>query len=237
MQTALRLLYPPQCMTCDALTDTEHALCGACWRDTPFLGGSLCDACGAPLPGEVEDDALCDDCLTIARPWSRGRAAMIYDRNGRRIVLALKHGDRLDLVKPAAHWMAGIAAPLLKPDMLIVPVPLHWRRLLRRRYNQAAQLAQALGRQTGQEVCVDALARTRHTRPLDGLGKDARFAALGTAIAPHRRRGVQMAGRPVLLIDDVMTSGATLAAATEACFAARASEVCILTLARVVKDA
>ena len=112
----------------------------------------------------------------------------------------------MDLVKPAAHWMAVVAAPLLKPDTLIVPVPLHWRRLLRRRYNQAAQLAQALGRQTGHEVCVDALSRTRHTRPL-------------------------------LLIDDVMTSGATLAAATEACFAARASEVCILTLARVVKDA
>lgn len=237
MQTALHLLYPPQCLTCDALTETDHALCGSCWRDTPFLAGTVCDACGTPLPGEAEDGLLCDECLATPRPWSHGRAAMIYAKNGRKIVLGLKHGDRLDLVTPAARWLATAAAPLLTPDTLIVPVPLHWRRLLRRRYNQAALLAQALGKRTGHDVCVDALTRRRHTPPLDGLGKDSRFATLQEAITWHPRRGARMAGRPVLLIDDVMTSGATLAAATEACLAARATEVCVLTLARVVKDA
>ncbi|TKA95662.1 ComF family protein, partial [Cereibacter changlensis] len=98
LQAALRLLYPPQCLTCDALVTTDFGLCGPCWRETPFITGLVCDLCGTPLPGEDPGHAVhCDDCLTLARPWARGRAALLYKDNGRRIVLALKHGDRLDL--------------------------------------------------------------------------------------------------------------------------------------------
>lgn len=183
------------------------------------------------------DPVQCDDCMTIARPWDRGRAALVYTGIGRRLVLGLKHGDRLDLTWPAARWMATRVAPLINETTVIVPVPLHWTRLFERKYNQAAVLAQDLGRQLGRPVMVDALTRIQRTKPLDGHNRDARFRALADVIQPHPKFGAGLAGRSVLLVDDVMTSGATLAAATEAARAADAENVSIAVLARVVKDA
>lgn len=236
MQAALRLVYPAQCLMCDALVEEDFALCPDCWKDTPFIAGLVCDACGTPLPGEDPGLAiLCDDCLAIARPWERGRAAMLYQGRGREIVLALKHGDRLDLARPAARWLARAAAPLIRPGMVVAPVPLHWLRLLRRRYNQAALLSAALARGTGLAHVPDLLCRTRRTPTQDGRDRQGRFANLSEAIAVTPRQAKAIAGRPVLLVDDVMTSGATLAAAAEACLAAGAAEVSVVVLARVAK--
>jgi predicted amidophosphoribosyltransferase len=162
---------------------------------------------------------------------------MCYRDAGRSLVLALKHGDRTDLARAAGDWMAKAAAGLVTADTVIVPVPLHWLRLLRRRYNQAALLALRMGRTLGCPVCPDALQRTRATRPLDGHGREERVAALSGAIRVHPGRRSRIAGRPVLLVDDVMTSGATFAAATEALLAAGATRVSVLALARVTKDA
>lgn len=188
--------------------------------------------------GDDQGDVLqCDDCMQIARPWARGRAAFVYGDVGRQLVLALKHGDRLDLSWPASGWMAARAAPLIADDTLIVPVPLHWSRLIRRKYNQSAVLAQDLGKRLNRQVLVDGLMRIRRTPVLDGVGRQDRFAVVAEVIAPHPKRGARLRGRPVLLVDDVMTSGATLAACTEAAHKAGAAQVNILTLARVVKDA
>ena len=105
LQALLHLIYPPQCLTCRARVTTDFGLCGDCWRDTPFISGLVCQHCGVPLPGEESHtQVFCDDCLTIARPWTAGRAALLYKDNARKLVLALKHGDRLDLVRPAAAW-------------------------------------------------------------------------------------------------------------------------------------
>ncbi|GHD98346.1 competence protein ComF [Defluviimonas sp. 20V17] len=243
MQTAigqaLHLIYPPQCLSCDALVTTDFGLCGACWRDTPFIAGLTCDKCGAPLPGETNAGSspeCCDDCLTVPRPWHQGRAALLYRDNGRRLVLALKHGDRQDLARPAAIWLARAARPILTPDMLIAPVPLHWRRLLTRRFNQAALISAALSRELALDHCPDLLSRTRRTPSQEGRDRDDRFSNLAEALAPHPRRGARARGRHVLLVDDVMTSGATLSAAAEACRSAGARAVSVLALARVVKD-
>ncbi len=236
VQSALRLIYPPQCVSCGDRTEEEFGLCGACWREAEFIGGLVCDKCGVPLPGEDDGEAVqCDDCLTIARPWSQGRAAMAYGETGRRLVLSLKHGDRLDLVAPAARWMARAAAPIIQPDMLVAPVPLHWLRLLKRRYNQSALLAERVARLTGLEYCPDLLIRPRHTKSQEGRDREGRFANIAEAIRPHPRRRARIEGRHVLLVDDVMTSGATLAVAAEACLAAGASDVSVLALARVAK--
>ena len=238
LQSAVRLLYPPQCVSCGTLTDSDFGLCGDCWRDTAFIGGLVCDACGTPLPGEDDGTIVhCDDCMTIARPWTRGRAAFVYKDNGRKMVLGIKHSDRTDLARAAGGWMATAAAPLLQPGTVIVPVPLHWTRLLTRRYNQSALLAHWIASAVNRPVCPDALVRKTRTKSLEGHSRDARFAALQGAIAPHPGRVNHIKGRPVLLIDDVMTSGATLAASTEALHAVGAGPVCVLLLARVAKDA
>ncbi|MDP5086745.1 MAG: double zinc ribbon domain-containing protein [Yoonia sp.] len=238
LQSIIRAIYPAQCVACDALTDDDFGLCSACWREARFIGGLICDTCGTPLPGEGDEENLqCDDCMTIARPWDKGRSVLVYSGVGRKLILGLKHGDRTDLALPAARWMAQRIAkwPLL--DTVLVPVPLHWVRLARRRYNQSALLALALANVMDRPVCVDALLRPKKTKPLEGHSRDARFAALSDAIVPNPKRISQIKSKHVVLVDDVMTSGATLAASAEAAKSAGATNVSIVTLARVVKDA
>jgi ComF family protein len=234
----LRALYPPQCISCETMVDAEFALCPACWRETPFVAGLCCDKCGIPLPGQEAPGSivLCDDCLRIARPWARGRAVMMYGGKGRSLVLALKHGDRTDLARPAGIWLARAAAPILLPGMIVAPVPLHWLRLAKRRYNQAALLSARLARETGLGHVPDLLVRRRATGTQDGKSRDGRFANVAQALSLHPRHAATVAGRPVLLVDDVMTSGATLAAAADAILAAGAGPVHVITLARVGHD-
>jgi len=236
MQTVLRLIYPSQCLTCAEMVEDDFALCPGCWSKTGFIQGLSCCKCGVPLPGEGSaGEVQCDDCLRIARPWSRGYAALEYRDTARRLVLGLKHGDRTDLAKPAARWMVG-KLPDLPLETLVVPVPLHWLRFLKRRYNQAALLAKQVAAQKGLVYVPDALLRPKATKPLDGVSRDNRFAAMEQAIVPHPKRGAVLKGKSVLMVDDVMTSGATLAAATEACTRAGADHIDVLALARVVKD-
>ncbi|SMX46979.1 ComF family protein [Actibacterium lipolyticum] len=235
MQSALRLIFPPQCISCGVLVESEFALCGSCWRDTHFISGLVCDTCGVPLPGE-DEDVQCDDCMTMARPWTRGRAAVLYQDNARRLILSLKHGDRTELARPMATWLSRAVQPILRPDMMVAPVPLHRTRLLRRRYNQAALLAAAVAKDAGLEYCPDLLLRKKRTQIQEGMGVDARFANIAGALQAHPKRREICAGRHVLLVDDVMTSGATLAAGAEACRAAGARDVSVLVLARVAKD-
>lgn len=238
LQRVLHAIYPPACISCGDGVASDFGLCAACWKETPFIGGAVCDGCGAPLMGADEGERLhCDDCLNLARPWARGRAALVYKDNARALVLALKHGDRMDLARPAATWLRRACADILAPDMLVAPIPLHWSRLFKRRYNQAALISARLAGLTGLAHCPDLLLRARATPSQEGRGRDARFANVQGAFCPHAARREQIAGRHVLLVDDVMTSGATFAAASEALLAAGAAAVSIATLARVVKDA
>ena len=236
IQQALAMIYPDQCVLCSEFVDGQGALCASCWRDMPFQSGHACDLCGASLLGEGDGIAdHCDDCIHQPRPWSRGRAALSYRDAGRRIVLGLKHGDRTELMPIAASWMARSGADCLAADTLLVPVPLHWSRLLRRRYNQAAELAKNIARLKGLECVNDALIRTTRTQPQDGMGVDERFQNVSAVIAPSRKNSASLKGRKVCIVDDVMTSGATLAASAQACSAAGATEISVLVLARVDK--
>jgi ComF family protein len=238
LQAALHVLYPPQCISCGELVTSDFGLCGLCWRETPFIAGLVCDRCGVPLPGgEAQELAVCDDCMTTARPWGQGRSALVYRDNGRSLVLALKHGDRMDLARPAAGWLFQAARPVIRPGMLVVPVPLHWFRLFRRKYNQAALLSKALAGTAGLDHCPDVLVRRRTTGTQEGRTRDGRFANMADAFRVPNSRASLVEDREILLVDDVMTSGATFAAATESLFAAGARSVDVVSLARVAKDA
>jgi predicted amidophosphoribosyltransferase len=235
LQTALRVLYPPRCLACGGLVEQDNGLCSRCFAETAFITGLVCNRCGVPLPGMSDQAEHCDDCLALARPWTRGRAPLRYEGVARKLVLALKHGDRHEIVDTAADWM--IASWPVRPDptTVVVPVPLHLTRLLRRRYNQSALLAQAIAGRLELDYCPDALIRKRRTPSLDGKSRDARYAELSDAICLNPKRKTRLANRPVLLIDDVMTSGATLTACALACDAAPAAEICVMVLARVAK--
>jgi ComF family protein len=237
MQDLIHLIYPPQCIACGGLVVSDFGLCADCWRDTPFIAGLVCTKCGTPLPGEADGsgEVLCDDCVTIARPWAEGRAAMLYAGKARDMVLALKHADRMEIARPVAHWMHRAAQDILRPGMLLAPVPLHWQRLYKRRYNQAALLSGRVARLAGLDHCPDLLQRIRQTGSQENKSREARFDNMAGAFRLHPRRAVT--GRDVLLVDDVMTSGATFAAAAETCLAGGAASVSVLAMARVTKDA
>ena len=233
----LHLLFPPRCIACGEAVATDFGLCGACWAETHFLTGLGCDACGAPLPGQDEGAVICDACRAHPQPWSRGRAAIGYSGTGRKLVLGFKHADRLDLVRPLGGWIARAATDLIGPETVIAPIPLHRLRLIRRRDNQSARLAQEIARLSGRPCIPDLFRRTRATPPQKGFDRAARAANVEGAFTIDPRRAEAIAGRPLLIVDDVMTSGATLAAATEAALAAGAERVDVVALARAAKDA
>lgn len=238
LQTTVRAIYPPECLLCREAVETEFGLCGGCWRDTHFIGGAVCDVCGAPQMGRAEEGIVCDHCTIHPKKWSRGRAALRYGDNARQLVLGLKHGDRQDIAKPAGIWMARAAEPLLRTDMIIAPVPLHWLRLMHRRYNQSALLAKSMAEYLGRPFCPDLLQRVKRTDTLEGKSYEERRNELRSAIRVNPKHRARVSGgRPVLLVDDVLTSGATLNACADALEHARAGEVCVTALARAAKEA
>lgn len=228
----VRTIYPARCMVCDTYTDAPNGLCPTCWRDTHFISGSICTTCSAPLVGEVQG-AQCDTCLRFPPPWRRGIAVMEYEGAGRAMVLALKRYDRLDLAPAMAHWMQRAAAELLPATDIIAPVPLHPSRMFKRKFNQSAELARPLAEAAGLAYLPDLLARVRRTASQQGKDRVERIENLKAAISATPRHRESLIGKRVLLVDDVLTTGATLSACTEACMAAGAKNVNILVLARV----
>lgn len=200
--------------------------------------GTVCDVCGTPLPGhsDVDERPVCDECLRHTPVWSHGRAALRYGGSARQMILGFKHGDRLDLARPLGAWVARAAADLILPQMIVAPIPLHRSRLLKRKYNQSVLLGKGVARAHGITLVPDLLIRRRATPPQEGLNRAERLANVTDAIVVNPRRAALLKGRPVLLVDDVMTSGATFTVATLALKNAGVSEVRVVALARVAND-
>lgn len=235
-QQVLDAIYPPRCIACPSWTETPAGLCSKCWSETTFFSGDVCSFCGVPVAtGGGEEQLVCEGCHKNQPCWDAGRSAVAYDGTGRRLVLALKHSDRLDTAPVLAQWMVQAARPLIDPDTLIIPVPLHWRRLLARKFNQASELSKHMARETGASVLPDALWRVTATPSLKGMTRKDRQSTLFNAIAPNDDRLDEFKGRPVLLVDDVLTTGSTLSAAATVCREAGATKVNIAVLARVAR--
>lgn len=210
--------------------DEPGALCAACWHQLAFIAEPYCESCGLPFSLPVQSPAQCAVCLTVPPAFEKARAALVYDEHCRKLIGRFKYSDQLHLLPTLAPWLARAARDLLPGCDVIVPVPLHRFRLWRRRYNQAALLAQALAGNSGIHLDVQLLQRVKATRPQVGMSRAEREKNVKQAFATTR----QLAGETVLLVDDVWTTGATLEACTTALLKAGASAVRIATLARVV---
>ena len=231
----LDALLPPHCLTCDSPVEAQGTLCGECWRGLHLLTPPFCRACGVPFlhAGQGGADGLCPGCRTQPPAYDAARAALRYDDGARRLLLPFKHADRTDLASPLAARMARAGAELLGRADLVTPVPLHWRRLLARRYNQAALLGRQVAGLAGRPFLPDLLRRTRRTPALEHRGAAERAALVQGAFAVARGGAARIAGKRVLLVDDVMTSGATAEACARALLAAGAAVVDVLAAARV----
>ena len=232
---ALNVLLPPQCLSCHTVVDTPGRLCPDCWERVEFIAPPFCRCCGFPFEYDDGDDALCGACARARPPFERARAVMRYDEDSRNLILGFKHGDRTHGAPAYGAWMARAGAELLRDADLIVPVPLHWTRLLRRRFNQSALLAHAIGSLTAVEVAPDLLVRRRRTASQGFLSASARRRNVRGAFAINSRRRRLVGDARVVLVDDVLTSGATAEACTGALLRAGARSVDLLVLARVVR--
>jgi len=228
-------LWPPLCLGCAAPVAVNGTLCGDCWPKLRFIVRPFCAACGTPFELDAGDAAVCGDCAANRPAWGRARAAVIYDDASKPLILGLKHGDRTEVAPTLGRWMAQAGGELLGETELLVPVPLHWTRLFVRRFNQAALLAHAIARRTGVPVAADALIRRRRTRRLGHLSPAARRRELDGAIAVRPGAARRIEERRIVVVDDVHTSGATLAACTRALLRGGAGHVDVLTFARAVK--
>lgn len=229
----LDILIPPRCLRCGSITDMPGALCPDCWESVTFLAEPHCSCCGTPFDIDLGPDALCASCAGKHPRFDRARSVFRYDEASRALVLRFKHADRTGGAATFARWMARAGAVLIADADLIIPVPLHPLRLLKRRYNQAALLGWDLAKLSGKPCRVDVLARIRHTKPQGHMGRTGRSRNLRGAFAVKKPAAVE--GKRVLLIDDVLTSGATLSECCRQLKGAGAVGVDVLTLARVVR--
>jgi len=233
----LDAVLPPLCLGCNEIVATPGALCAICWPGFSFISAPHCARCGTPFAEDLGDDALCGTCLARPPRFRRARAVLVYDAQSRRVVLPFKHGDRTDLARTCGKWMARAGAELLVEADLVVPVPLHWRRLFMRRYNQAQLLARSVARQAPAELAPDLLRRRRWTGSQAGLKAKERRGNVRQAFDIHPRWAGKLEGKAVLLVDDVLTTGATVEACARTLERSGARHVDVLTLARVVRPA
>ena len=226
---ALDLVFPPRAI--DGQSALAGGLSAAAWSRIQFLDDPVCDGCGTPF--EFAIGARCAACLARPRAFDAARAACLYDETSREPILKLKHADRLDLAPLFARWLSRAARELLAEADAQAPVPQHPTRQLSRRYNQAAEIARPLARLAGVAYLPDALVRRRATATQGGKSGTGRRRNVAGAFEVPAARARQVAGKRVLLIDDVMTTGATAEGCARALKAAGAVRVDVAVVARV----
>ncbi len=218
---------------CDEPVGDRTTLCPDCWKQIQFIAPPFCACCGAAFDIPVSEGTLCGACLNEAPHFKSARAAMLYDDGSRKLILGFKHNDRTYAAKALAVWMHRAGGEFLESIDALVPVPLHRWRLFHRRYNQSAMLAQQIGLLAQKPVLFDALVRTRATPPQGHLKRKERQENVKGAFAVEARHKNDVEGKTLALIDDVMTTGATVNECSHVLLKAGAKQVHVLTLSRV----
>jgi ComF family protein len=231
------LIMPPCCLVCRARLSAHHLLCPACWRDVRFIRPPLCDVLGIPLPFDTGERMVSAAALAHPPAYDRARAVAHFTGSMRTLVHHFKYADRHDGQTLFGRWLADAARELRPGIDIIVPVPLSRLRLLLRHFNQAAVLAGALSREIGVSMDPMLLRRTRWTRSQVGMTRDQRRRNMAGAFGVPRHRRARLEGRNVLLVDDVITTGATVEACARVLKRAGAARVDVLVLALVTSEA
>jgi ComF family protein len=231
----LNLLFPPQCLNCEVRVPTHGTLCIPCWQQIHFITEPMCHACGLPFDYAIGEGALCGACLHKSPDYTRARSAFRYDEHSRRLITRFKYSDQTQLAKIYGTWLTKAGEELLKQSDAIIPVPLHYFRFLKRRFNQSALLAHTLAKKSGVKCLPNALIRIRKTTPQTGLSSKQREKNVKGAFAINKRYLKQIKGKNILLVDDVMTTGSTINQCTKTLLKSGATQVNVLTLARTVK--
>ena len=230
---ALDIALPTLCVACREPVDGE-GVCATCWAKLSFIAPPFCPRLGIPFVYDPGPELLSMEAIANPPAYQRARAAVRYDDVARTLVHALKYQDRTDLAPAMGRWMARAGHELLGEADALIPVPLHWRRGWSRRYNQSGALARAIERQSGVPVARDVLRRIRPTQQQIGLSRSQRATNVQGAFKVSPEKAHAIIGRRVVLIDDVLTSGATTDACARALLRARAAQVDVLVFARVV---
>ncbi|OAG76767.1 Competence protein F [Acetobacter malorum] len=232
---ALDVLFPPTCLLCNADVAQAGLVCTDCFGRLHPLVTPCCDACATPQTAQayIGGDGLCPACERHHPLWAHARAAFLYDQASRDLILQLKYADRLENARFLANRMVQAGQDILTSDAVLVPVPVHRWRLMGRRYNQAAILAWAVARRAGLTCVPDALVRRKATSRLASFSPQERKAEMVDAIAVHSCRASELAGRAVVLVDDVLTTGATATVCTQVLLDAGVASVSLLVAGRV----
>src|SRR3982075_2250501 len=230
---ALDIALPTLCVSCREPVDGE-GVCAKCWAKLSFIAPPFCPKLGIPFVYDPGPGLLSMEAISDPPAYQRARAAVRYDDVARTLVHALKYQDRTDLAPAMGRWMARAGRELLDEADVLVPVPLHWRRGGSRRYNQSGALARSIERQSGVKVISEVLRRVRPTQQQIGLSRAPRASNVQGAFKVAADRQSEIQGRRVVLIDDVLTSGATVDACARALLRAKAAQVDVLVFARVV---
>lgn len=235
-RAVLDLIFPPQALD-DGPRPQAAGLSAEAWSRVIFLDDPVCDGCGVPFEFSQGPAARCAACMARPRAFARARAACLYDEASRGPILQLKHADRTDLAPLFARWISRAARDLLAEADAVAPVPLHRTRILRRRYNQSAEVARPLARMWDLDYLADAVVRRRATETQGGKSGPARRRNVAAAFEVPASRVAAVTGRRIVLIDDVMTTGATLEGCARALLKAGAACVDVAVVARVKEAA
>lgn len=228
--------FPPVCLACSDAVATPDGLCPDCWRQLVPISTPYCPVLGLPFAADMGAGALSVQAIANPPPFDRARSAVAYTDLARTLVSKMKYSDRPEIALFCGRMMAAAGHELLGPDAVLVPVPLHRSRQRERRYNQSAELARAVARLAKSPLHTDLIIRHRRTIQQVGLNAAQRARNVEGAFRVDPKRLDRLAGRRVVLIDDVLTTGATVSAAAKVLKRAGVSHVDVLSFARVVFD-